>query len=631
VTSFTAKSLRRRILTWIRRSENSSLVVLAVVIGALAGVGAVAFRWLIIGATHLFSGHADYSDVGHASNPWVPWLGPYFVVLAPVVGGLIYGPLVYHFAREARGHGVPEVMYAINKRAGRIPAKVALIKALASAVTIGSGGSVGREGPIVQIGSAIGSTVARATKLNESQVRLLVACGAAGGIAATFNAPIAGVFFALELLLSNFVARAFAAVVLSSVTASVIGRAAFGDVAFLSLPKFTVHSLGEYALYAVLGLLAALVATSFVKVLYWFEDVADRLWKGPEWLRPVAGGLVLGLLAALVATSFVKVLYWFEDVADRLWKGPEWLRPVAGGLLLGLLLLALPQMYGVGYPVLENAVMGEYVVWMLLLLLVGKMIATSLTIAIGGSGGVFAPSLFLGAMLGAGFGTIADYAFPGIGLDPGAYALVGMGAVFAGASRAPITAVIILFELTGEYSIILPLLLAVVISTMLSTGISKESIYTAKLMRRGVDLSAKPAHPGLAGLTVRDFMLPAPKSVGTRMSLYEALKALRASRRPGLPVLTEHGEYVGVVTAVGAAAAMSDDDADAVTVSQLIEWREYVHPDDPIEKVLDVLLGEDVYDGIPVLDSEGNVAGWLRRDAVLRRMTAQPLTPNALT
>jgi len=590
VTSFTAKSLRRRILTWIRRSENSSLVVLAVVIGALAGVGAVAFRWLIIGATHLFSGHADYSDVGHASNPWVPWLGPYFVVLAPVVGGLIYGPLVYHFAREARGHGVPEVMYAINKRAGRIPAKVALIKALASAVTIGSGGSVGREGPIVQIGSAIGSTVARATKLNESQVRLLVACGAAGGIAATFNAPIAGVFFALELLLSNFVARAFAAVVLSSVTASVIGRAAFGDVAFLSLPKFTVHSLGEYALYA-----------------------------------------VLGLLAALVATSFVKVLYWFEDVADRLWKGPEWLRPVAGGLLLGLLLLALPQMYGVGYPVLENAVMGEYVVWMLLLLLVGKMIATSLTIAIGGSGGVFAPSLFLGAMLGAGFGTIADYAFPGIGLDPGAYALVGMGAVFAGAARAPITAVIILFELTGEYSIILPLLLAVVISTMLSTGISKESIYTAKLMRRGVDLSAKPAHPGLAGLTVRDFMLPAPKSVGTRMSLYEALKALRTSRRPGLPVLTEHGEYVGVVTAVGAAAAMGDDDADAVTVSQLIEWREYVHPDDPIEKVLDVLLGEDVYDGIPVLDSEGNVAGWLRRDAVLRRMTAQPLTPNALT
>lgn len=586
MTSFNSKNLRRRTLAWVRRSENSSLIVLAVAIGALAGIGAVAFRWLITWATEIFSGHADYSDVGHASNHWVPWLGPFFIVLAPVVGGLIYGPLVYRFAREARGHGVPEVMYAINKRAGRIPAKVALIKALASAVTIGSGGSVGREGPIVQIGSALGSTIARAMKLNESQVRLLVACGAAGGIAATFNAPIAGVFFALELLLTNFAARAFGAVVLASVTASVIGRAALGDTAFLILPPFSVHSLGEYALYA-----------------------------------------VLGLLAALVATSFVKVLYWFEDIADSLWKGPEWLRPVAGGLLLGLLLLALPQMYGVGYPVLENAVMGKYVIWFLIILLVGKMIATSLTIAIGGSGGVFAPSLFLGAMLGAGFGAVAAHAFPTIGLDPGAYALVGMGAVFAGASRAPITAVIILFELTGEYSIILPLLLAVVISTMLSTGLSKESIYTAKLMRRGVDLSAQPPRPQLAGLTVRDFMLPAPKPVGTRLTLQEALRALRASRRPGLPVLTEHGDYVGVITAVGAAAAMGDDDADTITVSQLIEWREYVGPDDPIESVLGVLLGEDVYDGIPVLDTEGTVVGWLRRDAVLRRMTAEPLTP----
>ena len=573
---------RHRTLAYVRRSENSTLIVLSIVIGALAGVGAVAFRWLVETATEVFSGHADYADVGHAAHPWFPWLGGFFVVLAPAVGGLIYGPLVHKFAREARGHGVPEVMYAINKRGGRIPAKVAFIKALASAITIGSGGSVGREGPIVQIGSALGSTVARWVKLNESQVRMLVACGAAGGIAATFNAPIAGVFFALELLLANFVARAFGAVVLASVTASVIGRAALGDEPFLTLPEFTVHSLGEYALYA-----------------------------------------VLGLLAALVATGFTKVLYAFEDVADKIWKGPEWLRPGVGGLLFGLLLLAIPQMYGVGYPVLENAVMGQYVIWFLLVLLVAKIIATSLTIAIGGSGGVFAPSLFLGAALGAAFGQAADAAFPGIGIAPGAYALVGMGAVFAGASRAPITAVIILFELTGEYSIILPLLLAVVVSTTLSTRLSRESVYSAKLMRRGVDLSARPVHPELAGMTVRDFMLPAPKAIGTRLSLHEALRALRASRRPGLPVVTEHGEYVGVITAVGAASAMSDDDADTVTVSQLIEWREYVGPDDPIEKVLTVLLSEDVYDGIPVLDADGAVAGWLRRDAVLRRMTAK--------
>ncbi len=582
MTQTVAVPWRHRIVARMRRSENSALLVLSVIIGAVAGLGAVAFRWLIENATLVFSGHADYADAGREAHPWLPWLGPFFVVLAPAVGGLLYGPLVQRFARETRGYGVPEVMYAISKRGGRIPAKVAAVKALASAITIGSGGSVGREGPIVQIGAAFGSTVARWVRLNESQVRLLVACGAAGGIAATFNAPIAGVFFALELLLTTFVARTFAAVVLASVTASVIGRAMLGNEPFLALPEFTVNSVREYALYA-----------------------------------------VLGLLAALVATSFTKVLYWFEDVADTIWKGPEWLRPGVGGLLLGLLLLAIPQMYGVGYPVLENAVMGKYLIGFLVLLLVAKIIATSLTIAIGGSGGVFAPSLFLGAALGAAFGQTADAMFPTLGIAPGAYALVGMGALVAGASRAPITAVIILFELTGEYSIILPLLMAVAISTTLSTAMSRESIYTAKLKRRGVDLLARNPRPELAGLTVSDLMLPAPTSVGTRMSLPDVVQALRASRRPGLPVVTEHGQYVGVVTAVGAAAAVGDDDADTVTVSQLIEWRDYVAPDAPIEEVLAVLLSEDVYDGVPVLDADGGVVGWLRRDAVLRRVTGR--------
>ncbi len=569
----------RRALVWMRRSENSALIVLSIAVGAVAGVGAIAFRWLIEHATLLFSGHADYAASPGDSHPWLPWLGHYFVILAPAIGGLIYGPLIYKFAREARGHGVPEVMYAINKRAGRIPAKVALVKALASAITIGSGGSVGREGPIVQIGSALGSAIARWVKLNESQVRMLVACGAAGGIAATFNAPIAGVFFALELLLANFVARAFAAVVLASVTASVIGRAALGDEPFLSLPEFTVHGLGEYVLYA-----------------------------------------VLGVLAALVATSFTKVLYWFEDVADKIWHGPEWLRPGVGGLLFGLLLLALPQMYGVGYPVLENAVMTKYTIGFLLILLAGKMVATSLTIAIGGSGGVFAPSLFLGAMMGAAFGQFADYLFPGLDISPGAYALVGMGAVFAGASRAPITAVIILFELTGEYSIILPLLLAVVTSTLLSSSLSKDSIYTAKLRRRGIDLTKKPGNAALEGVTVASLMSPPPASVGTRLTVREAIRALRSARRGALPVVTEHGEYVGVVTAVAcAAAAIQDDDAGVVTVSQLIEWRDYVAPDAPLEKVIDVLLGEEAGDGVPVLEN-GDVVGWLRRNTVLRKI-----------
>ncbi len=375
------------------------MLVLSLLVGAGAGLGAVAFRYMILGFTYAFTGHRDYSAAGHASNPLLPGLGIWFVVLAPVVGGLIYGPLVSRFAPEARGHGVPEVMLAVNRLGGRMRPQVPIVKSLASALCIGSGGSVGREGPIVQIGSALGSVLGQLVRVSESQLRLLVACGAAAGISATFNAPIAGVFFALELILRNFDTESFGFVVLSSVTADAIGRAAFGSHPFLTLPGFTFTSPLELVLYAGLGVLAVGVGLTFIRVLY-------------------AG----------------------EDLADRLWRGPSWLRPAAGGILLGLLLLAVPQMYGVGYPVLEHAVGGHYVILALLGLLAAKILATSLTMWIGGSGGVFAPSLFMGAMLGSAYGAVAHQLLPGLAAAAGAYGLVGMGAVFAATARAPITA-----------------------------------------------------------------------------------------------------------------------------------------------------------------------------------------------
>ncbi|MEY9910221.1 H+/Cl- antiporter ClcA [Catenulispora sp. MAP12-49] len=346
----------------------SGLVVLALLVGAGAGVGAVVFRWLIKTLTQAFSGHADYSAAGHAANPHVPWLGMWFVLFTPVLAGLVYGPLVYKFAPEARGHGVPEVMFAVARKGGRIAPQVAVVKSLASALCIGSGGSVGREGPIVQIGSALGSTFGRVVGAGEDRMRLLVACGAAGGIAATFNAPLAGVFFAMELILTSFAAEGFGMIVLSSVVASVIGRAAFGNVPFLVLPAFHTARPGQLLLFA-----------------------------------------VLGVVAGAVGVGFSKILYLIEDVCDWAWRWPEWARPAVGGLLLGVLLLLLPQMYGVGYPVLGNAVAGKYAIGFLLVLLVGKIAATSLTIGIGGSGGVFAPSLFMGAMAGSVFGQIAQH------------------------------------------------------------------------------------------------------------------------------------------------------------------------------------------------------------------------------
>lgn len=567
---------------WWRRALASPAPVIAaaIVVGAGAGLAAVVFRWLVTSATALFTGTTDYAaTTGHPANPWVPWLGGAFVILAPAVGGLVYGPLVHRFAREARGHGVPEVMYAVARRGGHIPGRVAVVKALASAITIGSGGSVGREGPIVQIGSALGSTLGRITRMSESQLRTLVACGAAGGIAATFNAPIAGVFFALELILRDFATRSFAAVMLSSITASVVGRAILGDHPFLALPSFTVDQPSEYLLF-----------------------------------------VGLGALAGAVGVLFSKILYLIEDVCDWAWRGPEWLRPAVGGLLLGLLLFAMPQLYGVGYPVLEASVAGKYNIGFLLLLVVAKMVATSLTIGIGGSGGVFAPSLVIGAAFGAAAGETAGLVIPGLSGQAGTFALVGMAAVFAGATRAPITAGIILFELTGEYTIILPLLLAVITATGISRLLSRDTIYTRKLSRRGVDLSA-PALPALRGLSVGTVMSPPPATIHADDDAGEAIAELGASHRSFAAVVNAGGTLVGVVTTAAATQALAtDDDTATRTVTELAEWVRTIGVDQSVADVLDLVLDATDTDGAPVV-TDGVLVGWLAPADVLRATT----------
>jgi CIC family chloride channel protein len=557
-----------RTAIWLRTSS-TGLLGLALSVGAAAGLFAVAFRWLIGTFTRLFSGHVDYAATPGAAHPGLPGLGRWFVVLAPVVAGLLYGPLVQAFAREARGHGVPEVMYAVAHRGGRIAPQVAAVKALASALCIGGGGSVGREGPIVQIGSALGSTVGRLGRLSEPRMRVLVACGAAAGISATFNAPLAGVFFAMELILADFTSQAFGMVVIASVTSSVIGRAALGDVPFLELPSFSVQGPHEYLLFA-----------------------------------------ALGLLAGLVGVLFTRILYAIEDLCDAVWHGPEWLRPAVGGVLLGLLLLALPQMYGVGYPVLGNAIDGRYAVGLLAVLMVGKMVATSLTIGIGGSGGVFAPSLFIGAMLGAGFGETLHVVAPGLSGPVGAYGLIGMGAVFAGAARAPITAVVMLFELTGEYTIILPLMTAIVLATGISHAITGDTIYTLKLRRRGVDLGTRGETLQARRRHVRDVMSPVPPGVSRHAVLAEVAAALGETQFGILPVVDDSGDYLGVVTARGVSDALADGRHDAAAASLATETPVTISQDDLVQ-VASETLSRSGTNAMPVLDSAGAVVGWL--------------------
>lgn len=458
-------------LGWVRASW-LGLVALALVVGVGGGFGAVGFRWLVYSVTWVATGREQFGAQGRVASAHLPWLGVWFLLLIPVVGGLLYGPLIYRFAREARGHGVPEVMVAVAENGGRIRPQVAAVKALASALCIGFGGSVGREGPIVQIGSALASSLGQVVRVPKARLRILVACGAAAGISATFNAPITGVFFGLEVILREFSVDAAVALILSSVMSDVIGRAFFGSgPVFSQMPHDLVlgHD-GNYLLVALLGLASALIGVGFKTVLYRMEDACDALWK------------------------------------DR----PEWLRPAVGGIVLGAVLLALPQLYGVGYPVMTKAVAGQYALWFLVILVVGKMVAASLTIGIGGSGGVFAPSLFIGATAGTAFGVIAQHLFGPSAGSPAVYGVIAMGAVFAGATQAPLTSVASVIEMTGNFTLSLPVMLAVGIAVGVSKRLTYGTIYTTKLLRRGIDIDRPRPAPMPPVLAVAAAVPPLP-------------------------------------------------------------------------------------------------------------------------
>ncbi|HEX6522157.1 MAG TPA: chloride channel protein [Streptosporangiaceae bacterium] len=526
-----------RAVAWLRAGRGG-LFLLAPLIGAGSGLGAVAFRYLISGFTWLATGHGEFGQQAHVGSSHLPWLGLGFFVLIPVIGGLVYGPLIYRFAREARGHGVPEVMIAVADNGGRIRPQVSVVKAVASALCIGTGGSVGREGPIVQIGSALASTAGQWVKMPETRLRILVACGAAGGISATFNAPITGVFFGVEIILREFSVDALFTVMVSAMIADITAEPFLGTKPFLSgFPSgIMLHHPRNYLLVALLAVLAALMGLAFKAALYKTEDLCDRLWGR----RPESG------------------------------------RPATGGVALGLLLLAIPQLYGVGYPVMYKATAGGYALWFVILLSFGKIAATSLSIGIGGSGGVFAPSLFIGVTSGMAFGDIVHYLFgPGAG-QPALYAVVAMGAVFTSAARAPLTSLASVVEMTGDFSLTLPVMLAVAIASTVSRALSYGTIYTTKLLRRGTDIDRATPWRALTDLKVTDAMhpfqvpLPAggdgsstagfaadvasvagpvarqldPQAVFAGESLGQALRQLEVYGRDGLPVLSGDGQRI---------------------------------------------------------------------------------------
>ncbi len=473
---------------------------LGMVIGLLGGLGAVAFRYLIgFFQTLLYGSGSDLATVVQG----LPW---WKVVLGPAVGGAFLGPLVYFFAREAKGHGVPEVMNAVARQGGVIRKRVVIVKTLASAMCIGSGGSVGREGPIVQIGSALGSSLGQVLKVSDGEMRVLVACGAAAGIAATFNAPIAGSIFALEIILSDFALPTFTPIILSSVIATVVSRTFLGNFPAFQVPPYALESPWEIGFYCILGLLAGLVAVGFIVTLYKSED----LWDG--------------------------------------WKIPDYAKASLGGIIIGIMALRFPQIMAVGYDSIGKALLNQ-ATWTVLVLLVPlKILATSVTIGSGGSGGIFAPSLFMGAMLGGAFGCAVHALLPSITANPGAYAIVGMGAVVAGTTHAPIQAFLIIFELTQDYRIIPPLMICCVIATFVSRGIKRESIYTLKLLRRGIDIEAGKDVNLLKSMLVTDFMTRHPETVLESTPLRGLIAILQFSQHTSFPVVDSRGKLVGMLS-----------------------------------------------------------------------------------
>jgi len=561
------------------------LIGTALFVGIGTGAGAVIFRYLIQAVVWI-----GYEWVPAITADW----GKAYVLIVPTIGGLLVGPLIFYFAREAKGHGVPEVMEAVALRGGRIRPIVAVVKSLASSISIGSGGSVGREGPIVQIGSALGSTVGQLLHLSPERVRNLVACGAAAGIAATFNAPIAGVVFALEIILGEFTVRYFSTVVISAVAASVIGRIVFGDAPAFPIPvEYGLQSLWEFLFYSLMGVIAALVGVLFVRVLYWSEDRFDS-WKGvPEWIKPAVGGALLGGLA--LAYPAVTGVTW-----DR-----------------------VPHVFNVGYDVIEATLANQLALRTVLVLLVLKLAATSLTLGSGGSGGVFAPSLFMGAMLGAAMELLLRSFFPGLVAPAGAYALVSMAAVFAATAHAPITAILILFELTGDYRIILPLMLTVVIATMLAQRLlNGESIYTLKLMRRGVALRRGRDVDIMQGITVGEAMTTDVYVVEEDMPLDELGRYFERTHAHSFPVVDKEHRLVGIVSITDYERALAQGGVEngrvvgnVATTGQLM----VAYDDEPMGDALQRLAVRAV-NKLPVVtrDDPRQIVGVIRRRDIIK-------------
>jgi chloride channel protein, CIC family len=528
----------------LRQREGQIFLALALVIGALTGMAVVAF---IVLTERM--GMRLYPAGG------APWRR----LLFPVVGSLSIGYLLYRYFPNARGSGVPQTKAALFARDGRITLRTVLGKFFCTSATLASGIPLGREGPSVQVGAGIGSVLGRLLGLPVEQVKNLIPVGAAAAIAAAFNTPLAAVVFSLEEIMGDLHAPVMGAVVLASATAWMVLRVFLGDHPLFKVPQYQLLHPVEFAVYAVLGVAGGVVSAVFTKLLLGIRARFLRFPQKTVWFQPVAGGLVVGVMG------------WF-----------------------------VPQVLGVGYGFVGDALNGKMAFQLMALLVVLKLVAVTTSYATGNAGGIFGPSLFIGAMLGGTVGTIAHHWFPAYTATPGAYALVGMGAVFAGVVRAPMTSVLMIFEMTQDYAVIVPLMIANLVSLFVASRLQHEPIYEALAVQDGIHLPSAQTRQRYGQRQVARVMQSASQLLPADLSVREALERTRMSEVRSWLVTDRRG-VIGVINLERLEKILAED-ADK-KLGDLVDALAFphVHPDQGLDLALE-RMGANQIEILPVVN-----------------------------
>jgi len=551
-------SLRR-----LLRNDQLVLLVLAVFMGGVAGYLAIAFRELYLLVQGLGFGAFSDTLVSAARN-----LPKWQIVLVPAAGGLLIGLFVHYFMPNRRPHGVTDVVAAVAMRSGKMGYREAFGGALVNVVSIGVGASVGREGPVVHLGAAICSRLARALHLNRSLVINLLGCGVAAAIAASFNAPFAGAFFATEVIIGHYALTAVAPIMLASVTGTIIARTHFGDFPAFIIPPNPIVSLLEFPAFALLGVVSALMAVVLMHSISVGQDISAKM--------------------------------------DSKLSVPRWIHPMLGGAMVGLIAIAFPEVLGVGYGTTDAALKGQIVLPLLLALLAAKTAAVAISLGSGFGGGVFSPSLFLGAMLGGAFGIIATQAFPEMSSGHSAYTMVGMAAVAGAVLGAPISTILIIFELTHDNSVTVAVMVAVVIASVVTQQIFGGSFFLKQLDRRGLNIRRGREAGLLAQIHVGDVMTTSAFSkVVPSLPISDLREKLQTAPYGQLVVVDDDGIIRGTITLSDLSDAAFDHSVDSLVkaVDVMRTAPPVLTPDTDLDGALKLM--EDVHEEhIAVVDSK---------------------------